>query len=198
MTKTLLQLSGANLTPPRLSEAVFLLIDMQNEYFDGPVALPGALAATAQATALLARARAAGTPVIHIRQKGRAGGMFDLDGHRGAIHADLTPVAGEVVIDKGLPNSFAGTTLADTLAAHPGRPLLVAGFMTHMCVSATVRAAVDHGRFSTVLSDATATRDLPDPLTPGAVVKASDLHRASLAALSDRFAVIAACRDIQD
>ncbi len=103
-----------------------------------------------------------------------------------------------MVIDKGLPNSFAGTTLADTLAAHPGRPLLVAGFMTHMCVSATVRSAVDHGQFSTVLADATATRDLPDPLAPGGVIPAAEMHRASLAALSDRFAVIAACRDIQD
>lgn len=61
--------------------------------------------------------------------------------------------------------------------------------MTHMCVSSTVRAALDLGYRSTVIASACATRDLPDGL--GGVVDAATLHRAALAALGDRFAVIA-------
>ena len=41
-----------------------------------------------------------------------------------------------------------------------------------------------------MVADAAATRDLPDGR--GDVVKAEDLHRSELAALSDRFAVIVA------
>jgi nicotinamidase-related amidase len=67
--------------------------------------------------------------------------------------------------------------------------------MTHMCVSATARAALDLGYQSTVLSDATATRDLPDPAGNG-VVAAADLHRAELAALSDRFSIVCRSADL--
>lgn len=63
------------------------------------------------------------------------------------------------------------------------------GFMTHMCVEATTRAALDHGYATTVVADATATRDLPDPLG-GAPVGAVDLQRRSLAAMADRFATV--------
>ncbi|MCL5776738.1 cysteine hydrolase [Limibaculum sp. FT325] len=196
MARTLLQLAGADVRPARLADGVLVLIDIQNEYFDGPLRLSGVEAAAAQAATLLSRARAAGTPVIHVRHRGRAGGAFDPDAPRGQIHASVAPAPGEAVIDKGLPNSFAGTTLADALAAHPGKPLIVAGFMTHMCVSATVRAALDAGRFSTVAMDATATRDLPDPM--GGVIAADTIHRAALAALADRFAVVCASAEIPD
>ncbi|WP_341702793.1 isochorismatase family protein, partial [Ferrovibrio sp.] len=69
------------------------------------------------------------------------------------------------------------------------RELIVAGFQTHMCVSATVRSAVDHGYRSAVIAAGCATRDLPDPLG-GGVMAAADLHRVTLTALSDRFATI--------
>ncbi|MBK0400614.1 cysteine hydrolase [Limibaculum sp. M0105] len=196
MAKTLLELAGADLRPARLSEGVLVLIDIQNEYFDGPLQLAGVEAAAERAAGLLTRARAAGAPVVHVRHRGRAGGAFDPNAPRGQIHDAVAPLPGEAVIDKGLPNSFAGTTLADVLAAHPGKPLIVAGFMTHMCVSATVRAALDLGRFSTVAMDATGTRDLPDPM--GGVVEAATVHRAALAALADRFAVVCAAGDIPD
>ncbi len=190
MAKTLLQLAGATPTPSRLGASVLVLIDIQNEYFDGPLCLTGAEAAAKMAAGLLARARALGTPVVHVRQRGRAGGAFDPDAPRGQIHASVAPLAGEAVIDKGLPNSFAGTTLAEVLDAIGPRPLVMAGFMTNMCVSATVRAALDRGLISTVAMDATATRDLPDPT--GGVLPADTVHRAALAAIADRFAVV--CR----
>ncbi len=62
--------------------------------------------------------------------------------------------------------------------------------MTHMCVSSTVRAALDFGYRCTVVAGACATRDLPDGA--GGVVPAPVLHRAELAALSDRFATVVA------
>ena len=46
MAKTLLQLAGADPQPSRLSESVLILIDVQNEYFDGPLQLTGVEAAS--------------------------------------------------------------------------------------------------------------------------------------------------------
>lgn len=196
MTQTLLQLAGASLEPTPLSKGVLVLIDMQNEYFDGPLKLDGVEAATRAAAGLLQRARAAGTPVIHIRHRGRPGGAFDPEAARGAIHDDVAPLEGEVVIDKGLPNAFADTTLADALASHSRKQPILVGFMTHMCVSSTARSALSHGYMPTVVTDAVATRALPDP--SGRDISASDINRIALAELADRFAILATSSDIPD
>lgn len=196
MAKTLLQLAGAEPAPSRIAESVLVLIDIQNEYFDGPLKLTGVEAAAKVATGLLSRARAAGAPVVHVRHKGRPGGAFDPEAPRGQIHASVAPRDGEAIVEKGLPNSFAGTTLSEVLAGLGPRPLILAGFMTHMCVSATARAALDLGHRSTVALDATATRDLPDPM--GGVLSADAVHHAALAAIADRFAAVVPAAAIPD
>ncbi len=193
MARTLLDLAGAAAEPAALGDAALLLIDIQNEYFEGPLRLSGVEEATRTAARLLERARALGRPVIHIRHRGRPGGAFDPGEPRGQIHVSVAPVEGEHVIEKTLPNAFAGTALAETLEALGRPPLIVAGFMTHMCVAATVKAALDLGLRSTVVIDATASRDLPDPT--GGVMAAELVHRAALAALADRFAAV--CRAVE-
>lgn len=197
MAKTLLELAGAPNTPTSLSKGVLILIDAQNEYFEGPLKLTGVEAANDVIVTLLTRARAAGTPVVHIRHKGKVGGAFDLDAPRGQIHEALTPVDGETVIDKPLPNAFAGTNLADVVKGFTDRTPIIAGYQTHMCVSATTRAALDLGYLSTVVLDGVATRDLPDPVN-GGVIAATDLNASALAGLADRFAILARASDIPD
>ena len=187
--KTLLELSGADLRPPRLREAVLVLIDLQNEYLAGPIALPDAVSAIANAGKLLARAREAGTPVIHIAHKGRPGGLFDRTADRGAIVSALTPQPHEPVVEKGLPNAFAGTDLQARLAAIGRKDIILAGLMTHMCVSSTARAGLDLGFRITIDADSCATRDLPDGR--GGTIAAATIHDVALAELSDRFAIIA-------
>jgi nicotinamidase-related amidase len=188
--KTLLALAGADLTPSPLSKAALVMIDLQNEYRTGALPLAGVDAATAMAAKLLARARAAGAPVVHIAHAGRAGGPVDRAAERGQIMAAVAPAGDEPVIEKPLPNAFAKTGLHETLQ-RLGRPeLIVAGFMTHMCVSSTVRAALDLGYRVTVVGSACATRDLPAP-DGGAALPAALRHRSELAALADRFAIIA-------
>ncbi|HWL80605.1 MAG TPA: cysteine hydrolase family protein [Roseomonas sp.] len=185
---TLLDLAGAQPSPARLAEAVLVVIDAQEEYRSGHLPLDGIAAASERLAALLARARAAGTPVIHVAHRGRAGGLFD-PASGGAILAAARPEAGETVVEKGLPNAFADTGLQARIAATGRGKLLLAGFMTHMCVSSTARAALDLGLPVTVAADATATRPLPDPLG-GARLSAASVQRAALAALADRFATM--------
>jgi nicotinamidase-related amidase len=192
--QTLLEMAGARPTPARLAEAAVVVIDAQREYVDGVLALPEAGPALDEIGRLLRRARAAGTPVIHVVHQGRAGGAFAPQSPGAAIAAPAAPAAGEAVVSKGLPNAFAGTDLAARLSALGRSDVVLAGFMTHMCVEATARAALDLGLRPTVVAAATATRDLPDPLS-GAVVPAAEVQRNALAALADRFATIVADTD---
>ncbi|MGY4159465.1 nicotinamidase-related amidase [Bradyrhizobium sp. USDA 4461] len=187
--KTLMQLAGIDLTPPRLGDSCLVLIDIQNEYLAGPLALPDANPAIARAAALLNRARESGAKIIHIAHKGAPGGLFDRSAERGAIVAPLAPRPGEIVIEKQLPNAFAGTDLNAQLVATGRKELVLTGFMTHMCVSSTARAALDLGFRTTIDADSCATRDLPDG--KGGTIAAKLVHDVALAELSDRFAIIA-------
>lgn len=184
---TILSLAGVVLTPPVLSDATLILIDYQNEYLSGPLTLVGADVALERAAILLQAARAAGTPIIHVAHRGEAGDLFDRGAFRGAFIPAVAPVEGEAVVEKTYANAFAATDL-EALVGPAGTKIVVAGFMTHNCVSSTVRAARDRDYSITVAGDACATRDLP---LPSGVVHAVDLHRATLAALADTHGLIA-------
>ncbi len=189
MPETLLSLSGADMTPPALEEAVLILIDCQQEYIDGALALPNAHVALQEAARMLEACRVAGSDIIHIAHKGQAGGLFDRsEGGKGAIAALVAPKGDELIVEKGLPNAFAGTQL-NTLLERLGKTnLILVGFMTHMCVSSTARAALDLGYRTTIVTEACATRDLPGP--EGTIIKADQLHQTCLAGLADRFSIL--------
>jgi len=193
MAKTLLDMAGADLTPARVADAALVLIDLQNEYRAGPIAVTGADAAIANAARLLRAARDARAPIVHVAHKGRAGGLFDREAARGQIVAPLMPQADETVVEKGMPNAFAGTDLKTLLDASGRKNLILCGFMTHMCVSSTARAATDLGFRVTIDASSCGTRDLPDG--KGGTVAAAILHDVSLAELADRFAIIARATD---
>lgn len=68
---TLRDLSGLDNQPPRLSESVLVMIDFQNTYRTGVMALDGAEEAVAAGARLLARARASRHPGRPHRQRRR-------------------------------------------------------------------------------------------------------------------------------
>lgn len=185
---TLFQLTGSEHPAAQWHDAVLIIIDAQNEYRIGDMKLPDVEPATVQIQQLLATARAQGTPVAHIRHIGVPGYLFDPEGPRGQIFDELTPIDGEAVIDKPLPNAFAHSSLQEFVESTGRKELIVCGFMTHMCVSATVRAAKDLGYQSTVVGDACATRPLPG--LAGDQFDAKALHEMELVALADFFACV--------
>jgi len=187
--KTLMEMAGANTSLPPLDTAALVLIDIQMEYLDGRLPLPGADKAVKEAARLLGIARDAGRPVIHVQHKGRTGGLFDPEGAGFRLAEPVAPKGSETVLTKGLPNAFTGTELDAVLKTCGVNQIVFGGFMTHMCVSSTVRAALDRGYGAVVVASACGTRDLPDGR--GGVVSADVLHTVELAALADRFALIA-------
>ncbi len=93
------------------------------------------------------------------------------------------------MITKSYPDAFVGTDLEATLRATGRTDVVLAGFMTHMCVNSTARGAFNRGFRPVVVTATTATRDLPGP--DGTVVPAAAIQAASLSGLADLFAVLA-------
>ncbi len=74
-----------------------------------------------------------------------------------SIIPELTPVDGEIVIDKPGKGAFYRTELADLLKERKIENLLVCGVTTEVCVHTTVREANDRGYRCVVVSDACAS-----------------------------------------
>ncbi|MBV2366910.1 isochorismatase family protein [Streptomonospora nanhaiensis] len=179
--------------PARLGDSVLVMVDFQNTYRTGVMALEKAEEAIAAGARLLARARAEGTPVVHVMHDGGEGTPYDIRADIGAISDEVAPAPGEPVVVKGFPNSFHRTDLEAALAGAGAAPggggnLVIAGFMTHMCVNYTAQGAFNRGYRATVVAEATATRALPAP--DGTVVPAAVLQTAALTGIGDLFAVV--------
>jgi nicotinamidase-related amidase len=186
--QTLFALTGRGHAPARLKNATLLIIDAQEEYRSGALQLPGLDAALEEIAQLLAAARKQGSAIVHIKHLGIPDGLLDPRGPRGLHLPEATPLPGEIIVEKRMPNAFSGTDLHERLQTLGHLDLIVCGFMTHSSVSSTVRATKDYGYRCTVVDTACATRDLPT--LDGQMISAADMHRAEMIALADNFAVV--------
>lgn len=184
--KTLLELSGTNIETS-LKDSVLILIDYQNEYRTGGLKLYQVERSISETAKALAMARRQNVQVVHVIHDGGKGGLFDLTQPSGKIMDELKPQADETTIKKTKPNAFAETDLGQVLKTAGKRKLVILGLMSHMCLSATVRAAFDFGYEVTTIASTTTTRDLPGAHGD---IKARAITDVSLAALQDRFARI--------
>lgn len=193
-TATLLDMLGAPSKPAKLANSVVLVIDAQNEYLKGSVPLSGIEGALIEIKKVLEKARAASVPIFHVVHHTQPGApIFDPESPMSEIIDVVKPVAGERVIKKNLPSAFVNTGLEQFLKETGKKDLVITGFMTHMCVNATTRSAVDLGFVPTVVASACATRDLIAP--DGGVVPAEIVHRSNLASLADLLACVCTTSD---
>lgn len=193
MTETIRNIVGTAATRAiDAASSALLLIDFQNEYFSGRLPIPDGLAALRNARRLVDMADARAIPVFHIQHVGGAGGpLFADGGPMVEIHAELRPAPHHSVLRKTTTSSFASTDLHAQLQARGVKTLIIAGLMTHMCVSTATRDARQFGALSynnIVAADACATRDLPG--WDGGVLGHAALQHATLSALADNFADI--------
>lgn len=90
-------------------------------------------------------------------------GRILIRGERGhAIVPELTPEAGEIIIDKPGKGAFYQTDLQAILEQNRIEALILCGVTTHVCVHTTLREANDRGYECLVLEDATAAFDPED------------------------------------
>ncbi|MGW4355493.1 cysteine hydrolase family protein [Nocardia sp. NPDC004582] len=187
--QTLRDLSGFDQTPATLADATLILVDYQNTYTRGVMELTGWEPALDAAADLLVRARAAGAPIIHVVNDGGPGTPYDITDEIGRIHPRVAPIDGEPVVVKTVPNAFVGTDLAAHVDAAGHKNVVIAGFMTHMCVTFTTEGAFLRGNQPTVVADASATRPLR---SAAGAVSAAQLHESALATIADLYGVVVA------
>ncbi|GGV37018.1 isochorismatase [Actinomadura cremea] len=191
VSATLRDVIGLDGALPALSSSTLIMIDFQNTYRTGVMALPDADRALDAAGRLLERARAAGTPIVHVVNDGGEGSPYDVRAEIGRVAPQVAPREDEPTVVKGFPNSFHETGLLDVLRRLDAGPnLVLAGFMTHMCVQFTAQGAFNLGYRPTVVAEACATRPLAGP--DGAPVPADALHAAALTTIGDLFGLVAA------
>lgn len=166
-----------------------LLIDIQKEYFEnGALELVNPIGASKNAKKLLEHFRKENGTIVHVQHLSGEGAPFFVPGTKGVeIHENVKPLEEEKVITKQFPNSFRDTDLLEYLQSKKITHLVIAGMMTHMCIDAGTRAAVDYGFECTVIGDACATMNLQ---INDQDVKAADVHNAFLAALEFFYAKI--------
>jgi nicotinamidase-related amidase len=172
-----------------MARRALIVIDVQNEYFDGalPISDPPTATSLPNIGRAMDAATAAGVPVIVV-QHGDAepdAEIFLEGSHAWELHPAIAERPRDHLVAKALPGSFTGTDLGEILAAADVDTVSITGYMTHMCVDTTAREAAHRGLAVEILDDATGTLPLENS---GGSATGEELHRATLVAQGQFFA----------
>lgn len=174
-------------TSPRRA---LIVIDVQNEYVTGdlPIEYPPVQASLANIGRAIDAAHAQSVPVIVVQHVSPPSSpLFAQGSHGAALHPVVAGRAYDHFIEKALPSSFAGTDLADWLAAHEIDTLSVVGYMTQNCNVSTVLHALHAGMKVEYLTDATGA--VPYENEAG-YASAEEIHRTFTVVMQARFAAV--------
>ena len=163
-----------------MSKPALVVIDVQNDYFEGG-AFPlwnaePTLAATEKA---IRKARAKGIPVVFVQHIAKgASPFFNAETEGVKLHERVrAAVEGAPIVVKQHADAFEGTNLHETLQRLGADELIVCGMMTQNCVTHTaVSRKADEYQKVTVLTDASTT-------------VSEMLHLIAVAGLSPRVAI---------
>lgn len=182
-----------------MSARALILIDIQQAFDDpfwGARNNPGAEAA---AGAMLARWRAAGAPVFHIRHLSTSpdSPLHPSRGRTG-FHPSVAPGPGEPVHDKSVNSAFIGTTLEADLRAAGIDRVAICGLTTQHCVSTTTRMAANLGFDVALAHDACAAfaQGANTAWRGGGAADPAAIHSAALDHLNGEFARVLASTGI--
>lgn len=170
-----------------------IVVDVQNEYFDGPFHIqhPEPTSSLANVTRAMDLAAAQDLPVAVVQHQLPEGApVFAQGSANWELHPEVAsrvkPEHKRVVKDKA--SVFAGNDVAAWLADQGVDTITIVGFMTNNCDIATAAAAEELGLAAEVLSDATGAIHLANE---AGKVSAEQLHETLLVLLQSNFAAVA-------
>ena len=175
-----------------------IVIDVQNEYFTGklPIEYPPVGQSLPNIVQAMKVARESGVPVVLVQHDAAAGAPVFAAGSDGwQLHPEVAALGADLVINKQLASSFAGTGLAQWLAERRIDTLTVAGYMTHNCNASTIIEAAHMGLAVEYLSDASGS--LPYENAAGRAT-AEEIHRVFSVVFHSNFAAVATTREWAD
>ena len=179
-----------------MAKRALIVIDVQNEYFDGalPISDPPTDTSLVNITRAMDAATERRVPVIVVRHGDSAPGaaIFQEGSHAWQLRPEIDERPRDHLIDKTFPGSFTGTALGDILTEAEVDTVSITGYMTHMCVDSTSRQAAHLGLSVEILNDATGTLSLENG---GGSASGEELHRATLVAQGQFFADVISTED---
>lgn len=140
-------------------ETALLVIDVQASMFDPAYPVCHGEELLLQIGTLIAKARAAGAPVVYVRHGEGPGSPLEHGSPGWQIDAAIAPLADDLVIDKRTPDSFHQTPLQAELEARGVKRLVLTGIQTEYCVDTTCRRAYSLGYSVTLVKNGHATWD---------------------------------------
>jgi nicotinamidase-related amidase len=175
------------------STRALVLVDIQQEYFSGPLEIqyPAPSDALAKVTTAIDAATAHGVPVVVVQHTGGdAAPIFNPTMPGFALHAEVerrrTPEW--KAITKQYGSVFAGTDLLSWLRENSIDTITLVGFMTNNCIIASAAEAETHDIAAEVLSDATGAISIGND---AGYVDAETVHTTLMALLNSNFAAVA-------
>lgn len=116
------------------SDSALIIIDAQNEYAKGKLAISNAPESRKVIASLLERYRAAKAPVVHVVHDTPQGApVFTPGTDLAEEFEELKPKDGEAVVHKQFPGSFTDTGLQKHLEASGKKKIVLVGYM--VCIS---------------------------------------------------------------
>lgn len=142
-----------------MSTTALLVIDMQVGNFSPPDPVHEGTKLLSKTKKLIARARCSKALIIYVQNNGSDG---DPDAHGSPgweIHPSITPIEGDLVIQKHTPDSFHETNLSTELEAKGIIKLIIVGLQTEYCIDTTCRRAFALGYDVVLVEDSHSTWD---------------------------------------
>jgi nicotinamidase-related amidase len=174
-----------------------IVIDVQNEYFTGQMKIeyPPVETSLPNIGRAMDAAREAGIPVVVVQHDApEASPIFARGSDGWQLQALVAQRAADHRINKKMASVFAGTDLAEWLAANAIDTLTIVGYMTHNCNASTIYEAMHRGLQVEVLQDATGA--LPYENAAGKV-SAEEIHRVFNTVFHSNFGAVASTEEWQ-
>lgn len=196
MTASFRQMAGIPDSTASVQDSTLLIIDAQNEYAEGALAVKDLDKSRPAIHNLLKKYRAGNGYVAHIRHEVPEGTpVFTPDTKLAKEFSELEEGMDEhkdteTVIGKKFPGSFAETDLDKFVEKSQKKKLVLCGYMAHVCVSTTAREAHQRGYEVLIVEDAVGDRDIPG-------ASGEDVTKHALNELKDFFATTIKSSDIQ-
>jgi ureidoacrylate peracid hydrolase len=186
-----------------VNDTALLVVDMEEDFVRGPMAVSGAEALAQRLAPLIAAARDAGIIVVFVTQSLRPGDVGPLarfddvregrvlrEGTPGVrVVPELGPQPSDSFVVKRRFGAFLGTDLDLLLRTRGVIRVAVCGISAHVCCDTTVREAFQLGYEPVYLVDGVSMGDLPD-LGWGSV-SAADAQRVVATTIAHRFGTVA-------
>lgn len=142
-----------------MDSKALLIIDMQAGNFSQQPPICKGNNLLNKVKTLIKKAHNSSIPIVYVQHNGSKG---DPDEHGTAgwkIHSSITPMKGDLVIQKQYPDAFQNTALHNELQIRGIKKLVVAGLQTEYCIDTTCRRAFSLGYEVVLIEDAHGTWD---------------------------------------